>query len=226
LMRELRILLRIGLLATASALVSSSTTRPVQLLFDELAPLKKIGGFDATAAQRERLTQCLRKLQRVNPTSRSACDLDGDWELLYSDAPDIVGLQNAGPLLRLNRIGQSIDATAGTIDNVIEYGPAAWVPGAGEDDTFQQRVLLTYEVDAESGRKCSLKIAGVAFKPGQLAGINLASAPPLTVKGLLTLPFGDFECVYNDGSLRVVRTLQGYWSVNRRMPEGNGWGEL
>ena len=99
------------------------------------------------------------------------------------------------------------------------------MPGAAPDDTFQQRVLLTYEVDAESGRKCSLKIAGVAFKPGQIAGINLDSAPPLTLKGLVTLPFGDFECIYNDGLIRVVRTVQGYFSVNRRFPEGEGWGD-
>ena len=58
-----------------------------------------------------------------------------------------------------------------------------------------------------------------------MAGVDLASAPPLKLQGPLAVPFGQFEVLYNDGSLRVVRTQQGYYSVNRRLgPDEEGWG--
>ena len=58
-------------------------------------------------------------------------------------------------LAELRRVGQQIDAEAGTIENVIEYAPASWLPLdaiSAADDRVQQRVCLTYEV--ERGTRC------------------------------------------------------------------------
>ena len=203
---------------SAAALVTAAT----EPLLAALAPLGPGGYLSASASQRKGVTECLRALATAEPAARCATALGGDWELLYTDAPDITGLTNSGPFVRLKRIGQSIDDQAGRIANVIEYTGREWLPGRAEGDTLQQRVLLDYTVDG-GGRKVSLSLVGLSLLPRQIAGVNLAAAPPLTLQGPLTLPFGDFECVYNDGDVRVVRTAQGYWSVNRRLAEGEGW---
>ena len=86
-------------------------------------------GFSASSSQRKAVTSALEALKAVNPRpTDGAIGLSGDWELLYTDAPDILGLKNAGPLAELRRVGQQIDAEAGTIENVIEYAPASWLP--------------------------------------------------------------------------------------------------
>ena len=214
--------LSVGLSPTNAAVVTS----PAAPLLSAIAPLG-FGGFDASAQQRKDIALMLKKLGQANPNPQPATDLDGDWELLYSDAPDITGLVNSGPFVRLVRIGQQIDSSAMTIANVIEYAPRTWLPleqvGAIED-RLQQRVLLSYSVE-DGGKRCKLKVAGLALGARKLLGVSLASAPPLTLRGPLELPFGEFECVYNDGNVRVVRTAQGYYSVNRRFPPGDGWDE-
>ena len=70
-------------------------------LLDALAPLDR--GFSATSSQREEVDRLIQKLIELKPASE-ARGLGGDWELCYSDAPDIIGL-NGGPLARLTRIG-------------------------------------------------------------------------------------------------------------------------
>jgi hypothetical protein len=57
----------------------------------------------------------------------------------------------------------------------------------------------------------------------QVLGVSLASAPPLRLQGPLELPFGSFEVLYNDGDLRIVKTQQGYWGVNRRLGPDESW---
>ena len=214
------------LAAALVSVVGLCVPSAVTPLLDALAPLPGYGAFEATAKQRQQVNSILDGLRATNPNPSPANDLNGDWELIYSDAPDIVGLINTGPLVRLYRVGQQIDAGAMTIANVIEYAPRSWLPldnvGAAED-RLQQRVLLSYTV--EDGKRCKVNISGLSLGARKLLGISLASAPPLTLQGMLELPFGEFECLYNDGDIRVVRTAQGYYSVNRRMAIGKGWDE-
>ena len=52
--------------------------------------------------------------------------LDGDWTLLWTDAPDITGLGSSLPFApTLGRIGQEISAADGMVVNVIEWRPAS-----------------------------------------------------------------------------------------------------
>lgn len=95
--------------------------------------------------------------------------------------------------------------------------------GVTSGDKLQQRVLLSYSTDGPDDSRVSLKIGGLAFRPQQVLGVSLQSAPPLTLRGVLEVPFGNFEVLYNDGSVRVVRTQQGFYGVNRRMEDGDGW---
>jgi len=85
---------------------------------------------------------------------------------------------------------------------------------------LQQRVLLSYTA---IGSRVELQLLGTEFRAGKVLGVDLSAAPPLTLQRDLSLPFGSFEILYNDGSLRVVKTAQGYWGVNKRLPPGEGW---
>ena len=189
-------------------------------LREKLAPLDR--GFSSTAEQRRQVNAILQELKQAGGSPEFA-PIDGDWLLEYTDAPDILGL-SGGPFATLRRIGQQIDASEKTIANVLEYTPSGWISSINSlvaDDKIQQRVLLDYEVE---GTKYNLKIKGTGFNFNRVAGVDLAAAPPLKLQGLLALPFGQFEVLYNDGSLRVIRTQQGYYSVNRRLAEADGWG--
>jgi len=181
-------------------------------------------GFSGSSEQRKKVELLLQQMIHLSPAV-SASGLGGDWELVYTNAPDILGL-TGGPLAKLSRIGQQIDAIGGTIDNVIEYVPATWVSSAFANaadvtaDRLQQRVLLTYETD---GTRCNIQIRGTSLSAQQVLGVSLASAPPLRLQGPLELPFGSFEVLYNDGDLRIVKTQQGYWGVNRRLGPDESW---
>jgi len=180
-------------------------------------------GFETSEAQKAEVLRLIRELVASSPPPPDRADVDGDWELLWTDAPDILGLRG-GPVANLRRIGQQIDTSAGTIENVIEYEPARWnplvAPLGAQDDRVQQRVLLTF---VSSGQRYELRLAGTAFRFETLLGVKLGALRRLEFKGPFDVPFGSFDLLYNDGSLRIVRTLQGFYSLNRKMGPEEGW---
>lgn len=173
-------------------------------------------GFVASEADRRSVAELIDQLVALNPTARPTAQLGGNWTLLYTDAPDILGIPT-GPFSRLGRIGQEIDPVAGTIANVIEYRPSAFASGlvsAAEDDALIQRVFTNYE--ATSPTTVDLRIRGLSFTPQRVLGVEVPSFLRSEAKGPLSLPFGKFEILYLDQDLRIVRTGQGWCSVNRR----------
>ena len=123
-----------------------------------------------------------------------------------------------------------------------------------QGDRLQQRVITSFARRDDAPTKVDLKIRGAAFLPKQLLGISLDAVPPLKLQGVFEPPFGAFEVLYCEGpegptsaaalsdqmdavceidelagvgecsSIRVVRTQQGYYSINRRMTAQEGWG--
>ena len=141
--------------------------------------------------------------------------LDGDWTLAWTDAPDIISL-NGGLLSTLGRIGQEINAADGTIVNVIEWSPSPLAIAVRKeiaDDVVEQRVVCSFVESSPGDVKLTLKGAGV--KPRRVFERDL-DVGPFEAIGPLSLPFGDFRVLFNDGDLRVVKTGQGYFSVNMR----------
>jgi hypothetical protein len=235
---------------------------PRAALLNAIAPLER--GFKATAQQRKEVAEAIETLAR-STSQQYVPDISGDWELVYTDAPDILGLDvQAGPFSTCTRIGQQISETDGTIANVIEYGPRPWaaslvknVISQVEGDRLQQRVITSFERRQDEPTKVDLKIRGAAFVPKQLLGVSLDALPPLRLGGFVEPPFGSFEVLYCEGpegpptgeaaalepemeqlceledfssigpcaSIRVVRTAQGYYSINRRMTPAEGWGD-
>jgi len=189
----------------ASAVIDAAKTA----LIDAIAGTDR--GFKRDRAQTDRVKQCVSALAAVAPPPAPL--ETADWTLLWTDAPDITSL-SGGPLgPTLGRIGQEISTAEGTIVNVIEWAPASWLPGDFGDDRVDQRVVTTFVEDPPGRVKLSIKGAGV--RPRRVLGRDLPGTP-FDFSGLLTLPFGEFDVLYNDGDLRVVKTGQNYYSVNAR----------
>ena len=231
---------------------------PRAALLEAIKPLDR--GFKANAEQKKQVAKVIQDLA-ASTALQVIPDISGDWELVYTDAPDILGLDfQAGPFTTCTRIGQQISEAEGTIANVIEYGPREWagnLVAQAKGDRLQQRVITSFARRTDEPRKVDLKIKGAAFLPKQLLGVSLDAVPPLKLSGFVEPPFGTFEVLYCEGpdgpttgeaaaldpemeglcsledleglgacaSIRVIRTSQGYYSVNRRMTAAEGWGD-
>ncbi|OLP79066.1 Pentatricopeptide repeat-containing protein [Symbiodinium microadriaticum] len=100
-------------------------------------------------------------------------DRGGNWTLIYTDAPDIIGIPTS-PFSTLGRIGQEIDANSGTIANVIEYRPSSFAVGIKDsvlEDAFVQRVFTDYKV--ASPTTVELNIRGLGLAPQRIFGVDV-----------------------------------------------------
>jgi len=212
------------------------------------ASLGPLGYLEATAIQREEINALLKVLlefsdpatppgnatpqldplaalsKLLGPSRRGQkMALDGDWELMYTDSPEIIDLAKSGPFRKVSRIGQSIDATAGTIASVIEYVPRRWIPGRQDGQQLLKRGILDYS-GPDSGRVVTqaLKRLETIRKKTPVEVIRtkpIRLSPKL--KGSWSVP--GFEAVYNDGNLRIALTEQGYWAIYKRLAQETGW---
>ena len=96
-------------LPLTAALSSTATARAA--LLNAIAPLER--GFKANKQQRLAVESAIKELAASAPL-QALPDISGDWELIYTDAPDILGLDaQAGPLVTCTRIGQQISEADG-----------------------------------------------------------------------------------------------------------------
>lgn len=172
---------------------------PRAKLLEMIAPLER--GFKASGQQRKEVSAAIETLA-ASTSQQFIPDISGDWELVYTDAPDILGLES--PLTACPRIGQQISEVDGTIANVIEYQPRidVWpvsLFSQAKGDLLQQRVVTSFTRRADEPTKVDLKIKGAAFAPKQILGVSLSSLPPLRLEGPLQPPFGTFEVLYCEG---------------------------
>lgn len=171
-----------------------------------------------------------------NPSS-----ITGKWTLVFTDAPDITSLQQ-NPLAELGRIGQ--ECRPPYINNVIEWKQPSWsysVPFLGgkepnSNTRIIQKVLTKASASPDKPTIVNLELAGFEVmspedddtntsgnfqntlqKKGLVAG--LATIYPLSLQGPFTAPFGQFELLYLDNDLRVIRTQQGYYAANIRIED-------
>jgi len=166
--------------------------------------------------------------------------LTGKWELIYTDAPDITSLDQ-NRLADLGRIGQECQPPF--IKNVIEWKRPDWaasLPFAGstsETPRILLKVVTQATADPSQPTAVNLKVAGLSLeaapnqdddknnnnmiaRKGLLAGLlqqRPLESPINTNAAALLLPFGNFEVLYLDDTLRVTRTGQNHMGVNRRV---------
>jgi PAP_fibrillin len=215
-------------------------------------------GFQASARDRERARHLIFELATFNPTTEPASayytstrhqrqqkdgngepSVQGKWTLLYTDAPDITGLDQS-PFSALGRIGQECDAPY--IKNVIEWRRPAWAANLPLTGTNNSRVLQKVvtkatarsssptvvnlelsglQIEADSASPAGTSLSDAVQKNGLVAG--LLQNRPVDWSGPGTAPFGMFEILYLDDDLRITKTGQNYVTVNKRVKEGEEW---
>mmetsp|Transcript_9849 Transcript_9849/g.13875 ORF Transcript_9849/g.13875 Transcript_9849/m.13875 type:complete len:336 (-) Transcript_9849:46-1053(-) len=241
-------------------------------------------GFASSKEQRQKAKDIVYDLATYNPTKNPAAPyyrskdsggmvyegtctsaggselptLAGKWTLIYTDAPDITGL-DGGPLAtaKLGRIGQ--ECTPPYIKNVIEWRRPDWaasLPFSGSDDSrVLQKVCTEASAKPEKPFEVDLKIVGLDLMAMNGSGDNggsssfmdssgddntalmdnlknlpenvqqngipvgLLQSNPIELRGPLTVPFGQFEILYLDDEMRIIKTGQNYLAVNVRDEE-------
>mmetsp|Transcript_18424 Transcript_18424/g.22125 ORF Transcript_18424/g.22125 Transcript_18424/m.22125 type:complete len:340 (+) Transcript_18424:82-1101(+) len=242
-------------------------------------------GFASSKEQRQKAKDIVYDLASYNPTKNPASPyysskdsggmvyegtctstdgsdlptLAGKWTLIYTDAPDITGL-DGGPLAtaKLGRIGQ--ECTPPLIKNVIEWRRPDWaasLPFSGSDDSrVLQKVCVEASAKPEKPFEVDLKIVGLDVmalngnsRGGDTNGmdsadndndntallnnlhklpetiqqdgipVGLLKSNPIELRGPLTVPFGQFEILYLDDEMRIIKTGQNYIAVNVRDEE-------
>lgn len=170
-----------------------------------------------------------------NDTSNTS--ISGKWTLIYTDAPDITGLdtsRNPFSTAKLGRIGQ--ECSPPYIKNVIEWVRPDWakdLPFSGSDDSrILQKVVTSGSATPSKPTFVDLKVAGLELMAGSSDGdssnvaetiqsqglpAGLLSINPVDLKGPLNPPFGRFEILYLDEEFRAIRTSQNFLAVNRRI---------
>ena len=199
-------------------------------------------GFSASSTERKRARELIFDLARFNPTAEPAAPyyetssattsgptLAGTWTLVYTDAPDITSLENSGPLAKLGRIGQECDPPL--IKNVIEWQRPDWsksLPFSGSDDSrVFQKVCTEATASPDNPFMVNLKLVGIEVvgRGGNTTSLEETiqqgpaawfQANPVELRGPLTAPFGQFEVLYLDDRLRIIKTGQNYVAVNMR----------
>jgi len=209
--------------ASAVSATADAGTAPTaaEALLDAVRGLDR--GMAASAADRKRVNALIDDCAAVNPTLGRGADAVAElgtstWSLLYTDAPDILGIRG-GPLARVDRIGQEITPSENRIANVIEYCPSEAALRLGgalvRGDRVTQRVLLGYETSG--GDLVDLKLQGISLTPNMFLGQSVSPSRKLAggFGGQIPAPtFGAFDYVYFDGIVRIVKTKQGWVSIN------------
>jgi len=196
-------------------------------------------GFKASRGDRQRVKDIIHKMADLNPTPEPASayyDRDptsndgattvaGKWTLIYTDAPDITALDSGGPFstAKLGRIGQ--ECSPPTIKNVIEWQRPEWaasLPFSGDDDSrVLQKVVCEGSASPSNPATVDLKILGLELEGngGESGPAALFKNNPVSLQGPLSAPFGKFDLLFLDETMRITKTFQGYYAVNMRDEE-------
>ena len=165
---------------------------------------------------------------------------------LSLQAPDITGLDNQGPLpsAKLGRIGQECDPP--NVKNVIEWLKPDWIKRLpfklGEDGSrVLQKVCTEASVDPSKPLCADLKLVGVELigeasntstndDKDDMSVNRLFQTPaefleknPVELRGPLKAPFGKFDVLFLDKSMRIIKTYQGFLAVNVKQDVDNEW---
>lgn len=164
-------------------------------------------------------------------------------KLPCKDAPDITSLDATGPLstAKLGRVGQQCDPPR--IANVIgefllrsnqfrhlhifcctEWTKPDWasdLPFSGsENSRVLQKVVCEGSASPSNPSTVDLKILGLELEgEGDSGPASILGNNPVKLQGPLSAPFGKFDILYLDETMRITKTYQGFYAVNLRDDE-------
>ena len=155
------------------------------------------------------------------------------------------------PSAKLGRIGQECDPSQSTISNVIEWKRPDWLDSILKTDNASegrviQKVVCEAKASPEKPNVVNLQLVGFEllgetgkddadtqqpdspfpWLPSVSSLLNegpaaIFSKNPVSLRGPLKAPFGQFEIKYLDDEMRIIKTGQGYYAVNMR--ESQPW---
>jgi len=152
------------------------------------------------------------------------------WKLLYTTAPCILGCSWGS--YQLISVQQTIMPERNTIDLDLEYKPTTFLHRSiFDDERLKQTVRFDYKIG--SMNTVNLQLIGFCIKSSYLScnSINDGILDNNPNKNLISRPnalppFVDFTIVFNDGDLRIDRTIQGdYLSIYKKKNEIE-WNEI
>lgn len=143
----------------------------------------------------------------VNDLSGYVLPLDksSQWTLIYTNAPDIFGLQG-GPFSQLVSIRNDVTSFK-DMEIVLTYKPSnnmvQWTVSFLSDindERLEQTIIFAYKVGA-------MNRVDVELKGTKIQSSRLGSLP--TIPSPAGLPWGGFSIAFNDGDLRIDKSTQG-----------------
>ena len=150
-------------------------------------------------------------------------DKPSEWKLVYTSAPDLLGFQG-GPLSKLVSIRQKVvDNTSMELvleyqpsNNVVQFTKSFW------EDIEENRLTQTigFEYTVGSMNKVDVQLVKTSIEASRLLGNNSNNnnASPPSLQSPTPIPFVGFSIVFNDGDLRVDRSVQGdFLSIYKRI---------
>ena len=162
--------------------------------------------FDNNNSNNDKADRITKLASELEGTYVLPLEKPSEWKLLYTNAPDLLGLQG-GPLSELVSMDQTVSATEWIFRLV--YKPSSSIMGLASsllpdmaDDRLEQTVVFDYE--PSSSNQADLRLRSTQIKASRLP----FEAPALPIVGGQLLPVA-VKIVFNDGDLRMDRTVQG-----------------
>ena len=183
--------------ALLSAIASASTTGGSRIVFGSNDDGGKIPDLVKTL-----------KNKYVVPVEKPS-----EWQLLYTSAPNLLGLLEGGPLSQLESLEQELSKEAMTF--TLTYKPPSDGPISSlvgsilGDDISEDRLTqeLVFEYEEKTMNDYSLKLQST-----QLDSTRFGSLPALNIPAVAP-SVEAFKVIFNDGDLRIEKTVQGDFVV-------------
>lgn len=166
-------------------------------------------GFNDSTEAKQRIQKLVNDLSGYVLPLQSK---NSQWQLLYTNAPDILGFQG-GPLSQLLSIRQNVHGGIGQsnqLEIILEYQPSnQMIQFANnllsqniQQDRLTQSLIFDYQIG--SMNKVELQLQGTQINATRLPG---SSPPKLQIP--TGLPLGGFSIIFNDDDIRIDQSFQG-----------------
>ncbi|GMH09190.1 hypothetical protein Nepgr_011030 [Nepenthes gracilis] len=171
-------------------------------------------GFRASSEVRAEVLELINQLESVNPypnPTEAPGLLDGNWVLLYTAFSELLPLLAVGvtPLLKVERISQSIDTSNSTIENSTTLSsPLA---------TFSFSASATFEVRSPS--RIQVQFREGSFKPPEIKSqIDLPENVDIFGQKINLSPIQQFLNPVQEAAVSISRALSGLQPLRVPIP--------
>ncbi|KAL9178198.1 hypothetical protein ABFS82_01G109900 [Erythranthe guttata] len=171
-------------------------------------------GFRASAEVRAETLELVSQLEAANPTpapTESPQLLDGNWFLLYTASSELLPLLAAGsiPLVKVEKIVQSIDTSSLTIDNSVTLSSPVSTLSFSASASFEVRTPSRIQVEFKQG----------TFKPPEIkSSIDLPESINIFGQNISLSSVQQYMSPLENAVEGLARTISGQPSLKIPIP--------